>query len=433
MVSIINALECIFTTYGEKPVYWLGVSGGLDSCVLMHACYELRKKIPLQFHVLHINHGLNPNAKAWEAHCQELCARYDLPFTAISLNLCADNNVEARAREARYRVFAEHIKAGDILLTAHHQDDQAETVLLQLFRGAGPKGLAAMPSVKAFAAGWHARPFLQVNKKQLQAYAQEKKLRWVEDDMNVDLTLARSYIRQQVMPSLIQHWPAIVPNLARSAQHCAEHDALLVELADKELQFVAGSKVNTLSVRRLLQQSDEKQRLLLRVWLSKLGIVLPNTKKLLNMQQTLLFAKADRFPCIIWQGVEIRRFQDDLYLLPAREEVEWAPIQWSMDENLKINGVGELCASKKRGFGLPLSLKAVTVRFREGGERIHLGKRGRKTLKNLFQEWAVVPWQRDRIPLIYDGERLIQVVGYCMDPAYEVGDSKEEGRELTLI
>jgi tRNA(Ile)-lysidine synthase len=435
MASIIKSLEQFFARHGTKPVYWLGLSGGLDSQVLVHACYELSKTTSLTFQVLHVNHGLSPHSSHWQTICESICKQYQLPFTAIALSSHAliGGNVEAVARAMRYRVFADAMQPGDMLITAHHQDDQAETFLVQLFRGAGPKGLASMPRIKPFACGFHARPLLKISRAQCVAYAKQKQLHWVEDETNTNTGLTRNFIRHAVMPLLAQRWPTIACTIARSAEHCAEQESVLAALSAAELTAVSGSKPQTLSVSALLAKSAAQQRLLIRAWLMAAGIALPSTKKLLTIQKTLLHAKHDRTPQVSWQHYQIRRFQGDLYVLWQRMPVTAdEPIAWDTSQVVTLPGIGQLTVVKKKGVGLSSPLPALTIRFRQGGERIHLGKRGHKTLKNLFQEWAVAPWQRNRIPLLYAGDRLIQIVGYCLDPAYQVKHRDEEGYEIII-
>lgn len=388
--------------------YWVAFSGGMDSHVLLELMAELRQHSPIHLRAIYINHGLSPHAAKWGAHCRQVCADYHIEL--IERSVCVDisdgRSLEEVAREQRYAVFAEYIQAGDVLLTAHHQDDQAETMLLQLMRGAGPKGLAAMPMVKPFGRGFHLRPLLTVSHEELIQYAKEKQLRWIEDESNAETTLARNFIRHEVMPSLKSRWPTVAATISRSASHCGEAQALLEEYAVEDWKKVTGSQEKTLSVQKLLTLSSPRINQVLRLWVSQQGYSLPDTKKMAAIQTDVLRAAWDRSPCVMWEGAEVRRYRDDLYLLAPLAPIDenWEEV-WDLVTPIEVPGVGVLQAMEIDGVEGP-----VTVRFRRGGETLCLPKRGRHTLKNLFQEWNVLPWLRDRVPLVFKGGELVGVV-----------------------
>ena len=201
------------------------------------------------------------------------------------------------------------MEEGDLLLTAHQQDDQAETVCLQLLRGAGPKGLAAMPHIKPFARGWHARPLLTIPRSALHAYAQCHQLKWVEDESNENTDLTRNFIRHDVLSLLKTRWPTVGGMIARSGAHCAESQALLEDYALEECKNLQGSRLHTLSVQKLLKCSVAKQRLVLRTWIAQQGYLSPDTKKFLTIQEDVLTASWDRLPVVSWAGAELRRYR----------------------------------------------------------------------------------------------------------------------------
>lgn len=382
--------------YGKAHV-WIAYSGGLDSTVLLDICHGVaQQEKSLQFHVLHAHHGLSSNADAWAERCADTCRQYGMDFHLIHLQLANKLKVslEDAARTARYQAFAERIKTGDLLLTAHHQHDQAETVLLQLLRGAGPKGLAAMPALKLFHAGLLGRPLLNVSRDTLLHYAREKNLSWIEDESNQNTSLTRNFLRHDILPVLTSRWPSVEATLARTAQHCAEAQTLLDEVAAEKLGQVRGSVENTLSVTKLLSFSPEWQRLLLRGWIEEQGFALPDTDKMNSIQDSVLGARQDRQPCVKWQDVTLRRHQGNLHLT--------------------IDGV----AQPEIGAGLKLDRSAVIVRQRIPGETVEILNRGRIALKNLFQEWQVPAWERGTLPLMFYGNKLIQAAGYFKDPAY---------------
>lgn len=414
--------DCV-AQLGFDKTYWIAFSGGIDSHVLLTLCHELRQHHPLKLNAIYINHGLNPSASEWALHCKQICDSNQINFIErnVQVDTTDGGSMEAVAREQRYGVFAEYMDKDSVLLTAHHQDDQAETVLLQLARGAGLKGLSAMPMVKPFAGGQHARPLLAFSRVEFEQFANVRQLQWVEDDSNANTSILRNFVRHDVFPLLKTRWPALAATFSRSAIHCAEAQVLLEEYAVEDCIKVAGSREGTLSIQALLAFSPARVRQVLRVWIQSLGFPLPDTKKMAAIQQDVFFAAADRSPCVEWEGTELRRYRDDLYLLAPLIAVDVnEALTWNLSESLMLPGIGQLHAVSVDGKGLRADLQEVSVRFRRGGETLCLPKRGRHTLKNLFQEWDVLPWLRDRVPLLFSGEQLVGVAGYAVDEAYTV-------------
>jgi tRNA(Ile)-lysidine synthase len=386
------------------------------------------------FHVIHVHHGLSRHADEWAEKCKLMCQHYHFDYHVKHLKLehAIGDSLEESAREARYQVFAAFMKDDDLLLTAHHQDDQAETLLLQLLRGAGPKGLSAMPVMKPFARGFHARPMLSFARHEILAYAKARQLTWVEDESNENRSFTRNFIRHDIMPLLKSRWPKVENAMARSAMHCAESQSLLEEIAHDKLKVMQGSRSGTLSVVALLSQSEPWQRLLLRAWIERRGYALPDTNKINSIQKTVLQSAWDRTPCVRWQTTEVRRHRDDIYILEAGSHFAIDDVwEWDMTTTLSLATAGRLLAIPKVGSGLRAGIGMVTVRFRVPGEAVMLSARGRLSLKNLFQEWRVPVWERGIIPLIFCGEKLIEVLGYFVDPDYAAKED-EAGVELKL-
>ncbi|HVY53752.1 MAG TPA: tRNA lysidine(34) synthetase TilS [Gammaproteobacteria bacterium] len=404
-----NKLSAFLQSYGFDRTYWIAYSGGLDSRVLLHCCNEIRKTQPFKFKAIHIHHGISSNADDWLAHCSSVCGEYDMELFHFKVDARpeAGESLEERARIKRYEKFITVLHPRDILLTAQHQDDQAETFFLQLLRGAGPKGLSAMPKVKTLGPGLQARPFLDVTCEELKSYALQHQLTWVEDESNVDSHYPRNFIRHEVLPLLKKRWPAVTSLFARAAENCAETERLLVGFGETDLRRAKGSKTGTLSVKALLELNTEKQRLILRMWLEQQGVILPNAAKLYQIQSNALTAKQDRSPCIRWRNIEVRRYQDDLYVmkaLPAHNSQK--TFKWDGISPISVPEFGQIEA-------LPVELRQgeIEIRFRQGGEIFRLPNGQHHELRKFFQEKRIPPWERDRLPLIFADGELVLIPG----------------------
>ncbi len=421
--------------------YRIAASGGLDSTVLLHLCAQARERIGATVSAVHVDHGLQPASAEWARHCEALCARLDVPFLALRVDArpARGESPEAAARAARYAALAPLIGDGDCLLTAHHEDDQAETVLLQLLRGAGPHGLAAMPAIEHFGGGWHARPLLACARDTLHAHALRSGLRWIDDPSNADTGYRRNYLRHEILPRLKSQWPAAARTLARAARHAASAAVLLDTLADQDLDRVAGRIVGTLSVTALTTLGGERQANALRRWLHRLDLPLPTTAQLERLRVDVLGAAADAMPRLCWPGAEIRRYRNDLYgMRPLAPQNPRIVLAWDLVGPLTLPDGGRLLAHPARGAtdrtgGLrPLHAGdgPLTVRFRHGGERCRpAGRGGSRAVKRLLQDAGIPPWLRDRVPMLYAGESLVAIAGVCVCAGWRA--SPEEGA-LTL-
>ncbi|MDX1250874.1 MAG: tRNA lysidine(34) synthetase TilS [Gammaproteobacteria bacterium] len=415
--------------------WWVAYSGGRDSTVLLHTLAGLRPLLPadLELRAVHVDHGLSRHSGEWARHCEAACAVLGIPCQTLRVNAKPQpgESPEAAARQARYRAIAALIEPADGLLTAHHQDDQAETLLLQLLRGAGPHGLAAMPAHVPFSKGFIARPLLGFARDELAAYAAQHSLSWIEDPSNSDTGFNRNHLRHAVMPRLTERWPACAATLSRAAGHAAEAAVLLDALADGDLQTMRSSRPDTLAVTPLLQLSAARARNALRRWFKKLDLPAPWTSHLDRIQTDVLRAAEDSMPCVRWPGAEVRRYRDILYAMrPLPPHDPGAVLQWDMAQPLTLPDGSLLTARTVIGGGLKTSLchaQPVTVRFRQGGERCRPAGRGHThELKKLFQERGIPPWQRERIPLIFVGDQLAAVVGLWICEPFQA-EGGEEG------
>ena len=417
--------------------YCVAYSGGLDSHVLLHALVQLRDSLPCSdLHAIHINHGIHPDANAWAHHCETVCCELRVTFDMFSVTLQRQprHSLEALAREARYAAFARCSHPGDLLLLAHHQDDQAETLILQLLRGSGVKGLAAMPVCNTFALGWMARPLLDCRRSDLQAYAATQHLHWIDDPSNQDTAYDRNYLRHTIFPVLRQRWPALDATLARVAQHQADAAVLLDVLAQQDLGDIATASATVINIDPLQGLAPARQRNALRYWLQhSCGLPLPNTVQLQRILNELLPASEDATPLVHWPGAEVRRYRNQLHAMaPMRPfDPSWQQ-HWDLHAPVALPTGASLLSQACQGRGLRSAAIAhgVSIRFRTGGEHCRLpGRQHHHELKKLFQEWGVPTWQRDRIPLIYIGTELAQVLGYCICEPF-CANAGENGIEI---
>jgi tRNA(Ile)-lysidine synthase len=400
----------------------IAYSGGVDSHVLLHAISQLRQEFPeLKLKAIHIHHGLFEEADFWTQHCQKICAelKVDLQIIKVEVKRSKGISIEEAARSARYAALEKLLQPNDVLITAHHADDQAETCLLQFLRGAGIKGLASMPTIIDFAQGFLVRPFLKITRAEILNYAQKNNLSWVEDQSNHDLSFTRNFLRYKIMPEFHKRWPNINKTIMRVAENCAEANELLKEMALQDIKKLKGNIANTLSITKLQKLSYVRKKNVLREWIQIQGFRLPSAIKLQHVITDVINARADAMPCVAWSDAEVKRFRDDLYVMPPLSEFDRnISLSWDGKKPLKLPGnLGVLQSKKVIGKGLKTEIlnKNIEIKFRQGGEKCKLsGRAGTHELKKLFQEWHVPPWQRDIIPLLYVNDKLAAVIGYAI-------------------
>ncbi len=395
-----------------SSTYWVAYSGGLDSSVLLYALAELRNELSAPLRALHLDHGLQAGSDTWVEHCARVCDRIQVPLTQRRLWFSPQKgkSLEAIAREARLSAFRKCIGAGDLLLTAQHADDQAETLLLQLLRGSGLDGLAAMPMLSDLPPGHMARPLLGHTRAQLKAYALRYALDWVDDPSNRDDGFDRNYLRLKVMPLLGERWPAHAHTLSRSARHCAEAGSLIHELTRERMRDIRGRWPGTMSVEALKALDAPLSRTMLRQWIAKRGFRPPGRVHLERIRTEVLTAAADRSPMVVWSGAEVRRYRNDLFLLAPLPELPRGDILWpGSTRRLDLpRGLGYLDRQGR------LPWPDLVVRFRVPGAGCRRGPDApRKTLKKLYQEIAVADWLRPYVPLLYAAGELVAVADLC--------------------
>jgi len=408
------ALTQVLDSLPQASGWLLAYSGGLDSSVLLHAMARLDRR-PLR--AVHIHHGLLPHADAWSGHCLRTCRDLGVPLEVVRLELeiPAGESLEAVAREARYAAIGALLQEGEMLLTAQHRDDQAETLLLQALRGAGIEGLAGMPACRQWRGGWHARPLLGFSRAELQAWAQQRRLDWIDDPSNRDRRFDRNYLRHEVMPLLAARWPAAAQTLARTSGHLADSLEVLQALAQSDLESCR--RAGELRLAPLRELSRPRRAMVLRAWIREHGHRVPDQRRMQQVEEQVLRADVAGSPRIDWGGVSLRRYRELLCLTPNPLPAEPRDrLTWPEPGPLRLPaGCGELRLVETEQ-GLPRrywSEGRVSVRWPEEGLRCRLqGRAGSRSLKKLCQEWAVPPWERPYLPLVYVDDRLAAVAGF---------------------
>ena len=419
--ALAESVLALLTGFPEARRCWVAYSGGRDSSVLLALLARLRPRLRMELRAVHVDHGLQPAAADWAEHCLRRCAGLGIPcdLHRVRVGPAAGKGPEAAARASRYEALAGLLGRGDLMLTAHHRDDQAETLLLALLRGSGVQGLAAMPQVIPLGAGLLVRPLLDWSGAELHGSVQSPALDWVEDPSNLDLSLDRNFLRARVLPLLAERWPAAGRTLARSAGHCAEAADLVGRYAAQALASVPGTRPGTLSVEALLGLDPALCRVVVRRWIHERGFAVPDARHLGRILAEVLPARADASPLVAWPGCEVRRYRDDLFALPPLppsprdEAVAWVgPIL-----ELPL-GLGRLTLHDGAGRGLDpavLGAGALVVRFGVRGLRCRpLGRLHHRHLKYLFQEADVPGWVRGHVPLVFADGCLVAVGGACV-------------------
>lgn len=402
-------------------------SGGPDSTALLAALAQLKRR-PRALRAVHVDHGLHPDSGSWAAHAVEVAQALSVPCVVLAAEVSRAHgeSPEARARAARYRLLAEALTAGEVLLTAHHEDDQLETVLLMLLRGAGVAGLAAMPEVAPFARGLLARPLLTRPRAELVAWVREQGLACLEDPSNLDERFDRNFLRLRVLPVIRERWPGAAATVSRAARHAAEAQRLLETLARADIRAARNGESLAASALRTLPL--DRRRNALRFWISSRGLTLPPTARLKEIAGPLLAARADAHPSVAWPGARVELHSGLLMLratggAPATMAGGEIPWRWRAQPVCALpGGLGRL-ELKADAHG-PVNLAALparlTIRWRRGGERLTPAPgRPRRALKSLLRESRLLPAQRARLPLVYGGTQLLAVADLWLDESVQ--------------
>ena len=427
MTLEVNHLSEHLNKFNKANHLYVGYSGGLDSHVLLHVIIELigKKRIT----AVHVNHQLSSNSDIWQKHCEDRCLEIGVNIICKTVSIKnRGTGIEDAARNARYSVFEKLLKKNDLLILAHHADDQIETMLFRLFRGSGIKGMSGMPISRLLGNGELFRPLLPFFRRDLESYASANQINWIEDDSNLDIAFDRNFIRHKLIPTINERWPNSSFKLNRSANIFAESDFLINILAQKDFKIVTevSERVGwSISIDKLNGFEIIRQKNILRYWFNLHNLTLPSYAVLDNALNQMIGSKIDAEPFVSWGDLQLRRFNKKLYLLPlnfedpnysvkkkkGRELLEKNSIKWDGSSHLILPDSSSLCVKLKIKGGLRIDVKKnLEIRFRSGGERCKpQGRSGSNTLKKLFQEYSLEPWLRNNIPLIYIDNRLAAV------------------------
>jgi len=422
------------------PQILVALSGGLDSTVLLHL---LATAVPAErLCAVHVHHGLSANADCWQASVEDYCQSLGVRLHSAAVEVTATGEgVEAAARSARYQIFEELLQQGGLLMLGHHADDQVETLLYQLLRGSGARGLSGMPVQRPLGCGHLIRPLLWAGRDQLEVYARAQKLDWVEDESNTQDKFDRNYLRKHVVPAIAQRWPNYRQSLQLSAEHSTEADQLSEALA---LEDLAGLDLReeragwSICIEPLLRLNDLRQRNVQRHWPTLYQLPRPNKKIIAEINRSVISVREDAEPLLEWQGIQWRRFQGRLYLLvcsgadfDSQQQYQWALDHQTADQVLPLADDSQIIAQEAVGDGLALAAgQSLTLSYRQGGERCKpAGRRHSSSLKKLFLEYGVEPWWRDRTPLLYVDKTLVAVADYWVCEGWQAQPG-EPGKKI---
>ncbi|WP_143452261.1 tRNA lysidine(34) synthetase TilS [Lacimicrobium alkaliphilum] len=422
--------HCLLTYLTASQPIYVAYSGGMDSHVALHLLARFAARHPEhQAGAVHIHHGLSANADNWLEHCAGVCKTMGIHFVSrrLSISKSKGESLEARARTARYQAIGESIPQGAMVLLGQHQQDQVETLLLQLKRGAGPKGLSAMAEHSRYDGLDYCRPLLQCSLQQLREYASVHRLSWIEDESNQDLTFDRNFLRHQIIPLLEQRWPGVQKTVARSARLCAEQQQLLDLQSQANLELVRG-EAGTLSLPALAGFSCQWRKQIIRFWLAEQGAEMPAQTILRRLEEELIAASQDASPCITWGDWQLRRFDQALYLLRGKPAEAPRPVNWNGEAQVILSDDRRLCFHQGpvppgRGQWTGLRVEPpVSIEFSGWSERFRpAGAKVSKPLKHWMRLWKIPPWQRAQVPLLRHHGILVAALGYGGADEYQPG------------
>lgn len=420
------------------PHWYVGLSGGADSTVLLHLLHSWCAANPAApvLSAIHINHGMQPAAPDWQLYCASLCHRLAIPLISRTVTVLSGGSTEAAARDARYCAFEDLLPADTVLFLGHHLDDQVETFFLRLLRGAGVEGLAGMPRTRNLGQARLVRPLLDFGRSEIEDYASQHTLKYVQDPSNHNIAMDRNFLREEVLPLLATRWPAYRRSVNLASEHMATASAALAQhLGVPETVYsVLGDP--GLRLAQLVEEPSDIAAALLRAWLRAQGYQAPDSVALCEFLRQLRVAAADGNPRLICGSYGLQRYKDTVYRLPDSVAPSTAStVLLAPGSSVKIPGAGAVSLVRSHGGGLRLMPEELlTLGWRQGGERCSLpGRAGSRSLKGLMQTWKVPPWWRGRVPLVYLGDELVAVgdLAKCKSDRWQ--DVAQDRESLWLV
>lgn len=372
---------------------WVAYSGGVDSHVLLSLAAQAFTNV----RAVHVHHGLSPNADQWQRHCEQICSNLKITLHTIHVNARpkAKQSPEDAARKARRKAWEDLLTCDDVLLVAHHAEDQAETILYRLFRGTGPKGLRGMLAHTHIGAAGLLRPLLNISKKNILNYAQTNNLIWISDESNLDTNYDRNFLRQQVMPLVTKRWPAAVSNINRAGELSGQLVDFTQPVIIEKLKAVYGNDFREINIEKLQENSELLRTEILRAWLAQHNIT-PELKQLRIIQQQVINAKLDANPQFVLGENIIRRSNNKLYLLANNQQPLTFKQVWEPNTDLVLPTGQRLLAEYRAKLG-----DNVVVKLGMYGDKV----------KKIFQKYSVPPWERSRYPLVFADDKLVAIIG----------------------
>ncbi|WNC73714.1 tRNA lysidine(34) synthetase TilS [Thalassotalea psychrophila] len=429
--------------FANKPVV-LAYSGGVDSQVLLHCLTQIKEFLIAPVHAVHVNHGLSENATAWQEFTKQQAEQLGVPYVAVEVVINKQNqqSLEALARDVRYQAITDNSAINSIVLTAHHQDDQLETLLLALKRGSGIQGLSAMQDVRSFSGNRViARPFLSISRKQIEQYADAFNLKWIEDESNINQEFDRNFLRQSVIPLLEQRWPQIKKTASRSAKHCQQAQVLVEQMAETDIKHCQ-TAADSLNIDLLKELSKQRLINVLRFFIKLNNKLAPSEKQIEEVIKTCFSAKEDKNPEVRVGNYYLRRFKQELFITEVFSDISAWQKQFTIAELLKEkvvslpDNLGRLYFSsnnqhensQKNRFFLAYSdgEEKLKVAFKHSNPKCFPDfRQQRRELKKVLQELNVPTWQRKRLPLIYINEQLAAVLPLFIDKDFTANTKKK--------